>query len=652
MNLKKLIPALVLVTAVTLAAADEWTLEDMVSKDDEGRIIAHPKPIDKKFKNPWPDKLEEEFRDRVSDLIEKDAADGVQGGNTHFENEKRMYGHLMTEVLGGHAEEAMKRLQGEDAQAKSWHKKTEGIDYYACFTIKQQTRKYFYFGDLLRPEYRKRMYKGAKTWTEKDPHRRPHHSYKGGGGGWTPETKNSWVDVRGTENLWLMRVTSVYLFAEETGNKEVAGKYKDHILTYAKLLYRVGMGEWDSENYHGHSLAPLHNLYDFARDDEVKMAAKAALDWLYTAGAVKYYRGGFNGPTKRDYNHAQPFGGSASAFMWTYFGDTAVQNPHVEGDAIHQITSNYRPPLAVMNLARKNFDRPAEIFACKGGYGWATSGQTGKPQFFETQYFGKTFQMGSLAGGTRPGGNDVNGWKVMAFSSERNVLDLQCAPTDSPKHVGSPQYNGSVIKTANRVAQNRNIAIWLAEKGDSPWTWVLPKIVDVETQQGVTFLKGEKTWFAIHPINISVPAADDKKTAAISEGKKAKWKEHKALSAKGKGGDYCGFAIEIGEGQSYDAFKKSVLSKSKLDASSRAKGVVSFSAADGKTVKMAYAKKLDDYGVWRDGKKHKWSEHAKYLYTDADEGADGLIYNKWMGGTLTVRAGGATFTCTVDDSGK
>ena len=145
-------------------------------------------------------------------------------------------------------------MQHEDAQAREWHSLTSGIDYYACFTLKHQMRKYFLFGDKLAPACKQRMFEGARAWTEKDPLRRPHPAFVKAGEGWGPNVKNSWVDVRSTENLFLMRVTSVYLMAEETGNEETRKKYKETILKYAAALYRVGMGEWDSENYHGHSI--------------------------------------------------------------------------------------------------------------------------------------------------------------------------------------------------------------------------------------------------------------------------------------------------------------------------------------------------------------------------------------------------------------
>jgi hypothetical protein len=288
-----------------------------------------PVPVPDRLRNPWPAEWEKEFQARGERVLKgvcaKEKAAGL-GGRTYFESEKRAYGYLMAHAAAGEKDVAVKELQKEDAQAKQWHAHTAGIDYYACFTLKHQVRKYFLFGDRFDPKYKQRMFDGAKAWTEKDPLRRPHPAFVKAGDGWGPDVKNSWVDVRGTENLFLMRVTSVYLMAEETGNEATRKQYKETILKYAAALYRVGMGEWDSENYHGHSIAPLLNLFDFSRDDEVKAAAKLCLDYMCAVGAVKYYRGAFNGPTNRDYSHPQPFGGSAPCMLWLYFGDTPLDN--------------------------------------------------------------------------------------------------------------------------------------------------------------------------------------------------------------------------------------------------------------------------------------------------------------------------------------
>ena len=72
----------------------------------------------------------------------------------------------MAHVLGGYEEVALRMLQARAHQHAEWHRETAGIDYYACFTLKHQMRKYFYFGDLLAPEYKQQMHLCAKSWTE------------------------------------------------------------------------------------------------------------------------------------------------------------------------------------------------------------------------------------------------------------------------------------------------------------------------------------------------------------------------------------------------------------------------------------------------------------------------------------------------------
>lgn len=613
-----------------------------------------PPPVPEGLKNPWPEAWENEFQARKEKVLKgmcaKEKAAGL-GGRTFFESEKRAYGFLLAHAVAGDKDLAIKELQKEDAQAKDWHAHTAGIDYYACFTLKHQVRKYFLFGDRLDPKYKQRMFDGAKAWTEKDPLRRPHPAFKKAGDGWGPDVKNSWVDVRNTENLFLMRVTSVYLMAEETGNEVTAEQYKETILKYAAALYRVGMGEWDSENYHGHSLAPLLNLFDFAKDKEVRAAAKLCLDYMSAIGAVKYFRGAFNGPTNRDYSHPQPFGGSAPCMLWLYFGDTPVENTAYESDEIHVLTSGYRPPAAVVELARKNFDRPAELFASKPGYA-ATTGNDLKnpPEYFETHYFGRTFQMGSLVGGTTAGKTAVNGFKIVATDDKRGAIAIQGVPGPDPKFVGSAKYVEGKVSGENRAGQFGDVAIWLVKGGGSPWVWVIPPGVGVETEGGVTFLKCGETLVALTPINTSeLVIAQELTDRLTADEKGTDWKGHKVLAAKGSGGKFCGVAVEVGEApeyKTYTEFKKAVLAKARVVLKD---GEAKYAAANGKTVKLKFADTAAETGVWRDGARHDWATHAKHLFSTA--GDKPLIEQGWLGGTLTVRAGKKTFTGSVSEAG-
>jgi hypothetical protein len=642
------------IAVLPCARAAERRLADVV-REEGGRLLVTPWPVDEALRNPWPRELEEEFRARGDAILRAQSEKPMTGASTYFENEKRAYGLLMAQVLGGHAKTALAALQAEDAQAAEWHRETAGIDYYACFTLKHQIRKYFFFGDLLDPAYRRRMFEGAKSWTAQDPLRRPHYAYKGPGDGWGPDVKNSWVDVRSTENLFLMRVTSVYLLAEATGNEATRLLYRAQLLRYASDVYRVGIGEWDSENYLGHCVAPLLNLHDFAKDPAVKLAAKAVLDFATASGAVKYYRGGFNGPTKRDYNHVQPFGGSAPSILWVYFGDCPRENRAFESDEVHLLTSSYRPPLAVVNVARKNFDRPVELFAAKAHYEASVAHELGRgPQYLETQYFGRTYQFGSLVGGTSSGAGDVNGWKIMAFDGRRGVADIQCCPGPDPRYMGSPRYTAGKIAAENRVAQHKNMAVWLVAAGDAPWCWTLPTSVAVAVEGGVTFLRCERTWIALRPLGITQPAVDAALGAAFAAGvgKEPGFPEHQVLTARGAGGKYCGFALEIGEAPTeFAAFRRDVIARGRLDAAELDAGIAAYTGSDGRTVKLAFGAAAADTRVWRDGEELRRADHGAHLFANPD-GSDAPLRCRWLGGTLQVRAGGAAFRGTVDEDGR
>jgi hypothetical protein len=640
---------LILIAALQLhanAIAADWKLSQMVT-GDVGRPTYHAKPIPASLLNPWPDDLEAEFQRRAHQVITAQTRDTKAGVNTYFENEKRTYGYLMAHVLGGNADVALKFLQARDHQHQEWHRETAGIDYYACFTLKHQLRKYFYFGDLLDPAYRRQMFDGAKNWTARDPMRRPHYAYTGPKEGWGPDAKNSWVDVRSTENLYLMRVTSVYLMAEETGNEETAASYKQQLLNYTKTLYRIGIGEWDSENYLGHSIAPLLNLYDFAQDPAVKAAAKACLDFYAAAGAVKYYRGGFNGPTKRDYNHAQPFGGSAANALWLWFGQhPRGKSDGWESDEVHQITSAYRPPLAVVNLARKQFDRPLEIFAAKPGYEATTQFQhDSRPEYLETQYIANSYQMGSLTGGTSPDGGDVNGFKILVYDEDQGAVALHAVPGSDPAFPGSPMYKTGIVAAQNRIAQQENIALWLVKDGQSPWLWVIADDVHVSSQGNTTFLECDRTWVAIRPLGADRVQVDAALTKQLLEAKKNRFPGHQVLSARGRGETFCGLAIEVGEQASHgswEQFQQAALA-AEVDVSELDKGVARYKSTDGKWLGIHWNDDPLDLGVWRNGKRRDLKHAALYQSS--------VISADWGAGVLKVTAGGADFRCQVDAQG-
>ncbi len=627
------------------------------SRGPDGRISVEPAPVERRFQNAdWPKDWEQGFWDRANYVVAQVARDGRYGG-TYFEQEKRSYGWAMLSVLGGFEEPAMRFLQAEDPMAQQWNKHTLGIDLFPCFTLKQQVRKYFFFGGAMEPEYRERMKRAAGIFTEKDPLGRPHYAYAGKSG-WGPDAKNSWVDVRSTDNLKLMRDTSVYLFAEESGNEEVRRLYKDHLRRFVVTMYYQGMGEWDSENYLGHSIAPMLNLYDFAKDPEVKMLAKAALDAMAAAAAVKYWRGGFNGPTCRDYNHPYPFGGSAAALTWLWFGDAPARPEQFEADEIHLITSAYRPPQAVVHLARKNFPRPKEVIAGKPRWAAWRTPDDAAPTYRETHYFGRTFQFGTLARGTQ--NPDVNGFKILVYSRRRGAETIMAAPTDEPLRLGSPQYQEGILASHSAVGQNGNMAIYLTRESDKPYLFLVPESAEIIERGGVTFVRCERTTIALWPINLTPPRLDRERTDRVQyevrtdregrEERRPRWTGSKILAARRRAAGHYGFAIEIDEGNA-ERFIAAASNIRPETGEVPVRGAAAMTAVSGRRVRLQWGDTLAAVHIWRDGRLRDWDSPEELVAYRTLDGE--LIDQSWQGdGTLRVASGGKTFTCTVTPDGR
>lgn len=646
-----LVVVVLALVSMPLFAAKRWT------RSADGTVKVFPASVDERFRNAqWPNQWERDFWERANHVIRNTARAGSYG-NTFFENEKRSYGWAMLSILGGYEADGLAFLQREDNMAERWNKHTLGIDYYPCFTLKHQTRKYFFFGEHLDPSYLRQMKDAAKIFTEKDPLRRSHYAYTGKGA-WGPDGKNSWVDVRSTDNLKLMRDTSVYLLAEEAGNEETRLLYKKRITDFVVTMYYAGMGEWDSENYLGHSIAPVLSLYDFAKDAEVKLLAKAALDWMTTAAAIKYWRGAYNGPTRRDYNHPYPLGGSAAALTWLWFGDSPKGPTEFESDEIHVITSTYRPPAAVVHLAHKNFAKPAEIIAGKPEWSAWQDPAAKRPSYRETQYFGKHFQFGTLVRGSQQ--PDINGFKIITFSRDRGADTIIAGPVNDPLKLGSVQYQEGIIAPNSAVGQNGNMAIYLTQESSHPYLWLIPVSADVEEKGGVTFVKCEGTTTAIWPINLSSPRPDRDLTETVhfrvkkhKDGrieKQARWVDSMILKATRKGPGVYGFAVEIDESSPQTFIQQASRIKPETDELP-IRGAAAFTSVSERRVRLQWGNTMDAIKIWRDGKLRDWNSEEQNVAYRTLKGD--LVHQAWQGdGTLTVSAGGETFSCTVSREGR
>ncbi|MDJ0686955.1 MAG: hypothetical protein QNJ41_00440 [Xenococcaceae cyanobacterium MO_188.B32] len=622
-------------------------------------IYVTPYPVSEQFLNTsWTEEQENEFIKRYNQVIAAQGSKTSYGGR-FFEQEKRSYPRAMLSYIWGVAnnnsnsiEQAKNFLQAGDVGGDSLSFLTQGVDYFPSFTLKTQVTKYFYFGqlsqslglDYLDSSYTDTMYLGADTWVDdnwvdaetgiaySDPLWRPNPIYNPdkdpelvGGENWTPSGRNSWVDIRNTDNLEAMREVAIYLMAEETGNTVNRDRYAQNYLERVASNWQTGIREWDSPNYFAWTAAANLNMYDFAPEEgegaKIKKAAKASLDQNFTAAALKYYRGGLGGTNLRNTTPQLPFNGSAS-FYHLYFGDSPLSDPDPDkSNSIHALLSSYRPPQAVVDLAQKDFSKHIEILATKSPYLEDIASKPSEPKtpaidtprYFETNYYGNTYHLGTLVAPDSPSDYQAELWNVTTFkltvdNSVRGV-DFFGANTSSLDLAASKNLE-------DRIAQYQNMALWLRPADGNSFYFMAPDPTlapggtgTVIQDEGIWFFQLENTWIALRPINLVFRTqANGVKNASEIE-----------YVFDTVGDNYAGFALEIGEqGNSnqpgvfsdFDSFKNAVKSKT-LDLSQLSQGDVTLNGTDGSFLRMIHNPLTDLPTVYR-------NSSQAYDFTDPD----------------------------------
>ncbi len=467
---------------------------------------------------------------------------------------------------------------------------------------------------------------------------RPHPKHGVGtgpvGGAWDPKVRGFWADARNTDNLRGMRETAAYLFAEEVGNEPVRKLYKEKIRRTAVAFMEMGMGEWDSTSYHMHSFAAYLNLYDFAKDEEVVGYAKAILDYLSAAGAVKYFHGAWAGPVKRDYGTSGSWDTTSEGF-YPYFGSAPAKQAKPDLEHAFIFSSTYRPPMAIVKMGEKRVAEPFELFNSHPNYENWLPGKGERPLYHETMFYGTTFQMGTLSRGSD--GYDTAGFKLAMRNAEGGA-DLMLVGTAS----GEVRRNNAVTTVGgDQIGQYRHMAMLLNTKAGSDFILIGPKGMKQETAGAATVLVGDQTWVALVPINAGDFAIDRIKPKQPKGGPKLS-----SYGFKGKGGAIAGMAVIVGDVNSHGslkAFKQSIASvKPAIDGQK-------VTIAEGKrTLAVAYAE--GEPNVWRDGKRHDWEKHFD-VFAPA-EGGDAPIHSGWKQRRLHVAYGGYTFTGTLTEDGR
>ncbi len=284
------------------------------------------------------------------------------------------------------------------------------------------------------------------------------------------DSYNPWT-AEGTENHINMSRASGYIFAEIMEDypdrypeaTRLKNKMKEWITYYSKRIYQVGTGEFNASTYGAFNIIPWLNLYDFARDPEIRLMARAVLDY-YAAELALHYTQGMTGsaesrgaPSNTCVHHETEY------IAWLWFGDvprdmrkTLEKDPGYKPplQSVHAATSSYRPPAPARTLAVKRIREPEYYRNSKPSYLLA------EPSYIKhVFYIDSLYTLGSAF---YPYGAFMSSaWKNTTW---KLVSRVDPEARDDPQMVTGggmfyPDRSGKIRNPWHQVAQYRNVLI-------------------------------------------------------------------------------------------------------------------------------------------------------------------------------------------------
>ncbi len=280
------------------------------------------------------------------------------------------------------------------------------------------------------------------------------------------DSHNPWTG-EGTENHTHMARCSGYLHAQAAleypgifpDAREKMDLMKQWIMEWSRKMYRYGTGEFNSSIYQAYSVISWLNLYDFARDREVRLAARAVLDY-FAAETALHYSWGTTGGSEMRGSGAQNSNRNATNYLaWLWFGEGTREpvfgisgNQYIQ--SIHAITSQYRPPSQVVDLARKQKSSESWYRGSKPEYLFAHPSYVKQFFFVEADH-----TLGSCI-------SPYGGWTGTTFQMVNWKLVIRPDPGELPLEVGGngryfDEWSGKSTNPFTQVFQHRNTLIQL-----------------------------------------------------------------------------------------------------------------------------------------------------------------------------------------------
>ncbi|TVR40733.1 MAG: hypothetical protein EA402_13505 [Planctomycetota bacterium] len=301
----------------------------------------------------------------------------------------------------------------------------------------------------------------------------------------------NWLNGRGTDNHEVMwRGAALTLSSYRGGN----ARGLDWLQTYTRTLIAAGQAEWDSPRYQPYVLASLLNVYDFSQDQRARAWAKAALDYIAVAYALRRVGNIYAGPSSRGNSHS-PSSDNMNAIGWLWWGGPGGA-PSSSGNlrpALFAATSRYRPPEVIGRIARREL--PQLPFTVEQGIANYWTGLDGPTlpvianEGHATIWISRHITLGTAwyaddvcsqmihlraAASNQDGSNAlsiIGGWPGLK-DGKRTLYEGHCAVFGRRNN---PQNHPYVSARHGQFAQVENLSVCLAEfpaGTPDPWTYV------------------------------------------------------------------------------------------------------------------------------------------------------------------------------------
>jgi len=444
----------------------------------------------------------------------------------------------------------------------------------------------------------------------------------------------------GTENHLAMTRTAAYLYAQIAKDSfpndfpnaaQKLAEMKSWLMDWAAMLYTSGPGEWNSSTYLPFSITGWLALYDGAKDPDVRLVARAVLDYYAAEVALHYTQGitgGYESRNSSGYESVVTYGDYVG---WLWFGESPKKITFTPGSqnneaavAVYAAASTYRPPMAVVKLASKADILNSMYYNSKGEYLLNNPGA-----IKQTFYVGKTFTLGAAYlpyGGFTGGDTQFQMWKFVGKVAPDTTITAKTA--NVIVGYGGKEWNKARGRMPwDQVVHHRNVLIQTT-KVPANFTTIKSEIQSIietwKTNWATDFAKRFPGDSKSNPVNMSVDVLD----ASFSY--MAVWKKNATVTYEltnniayftldsnyvairsiaqvaptittasdnygikdtSNKGELCGLVLEVGSKRDYAslaAFKTAIATNTTLDKSQIGSGRVIYKNLDGEVISMQF----------------------------------------------------------------